>query len=117
MPFDKRLFRHVRMTDISAVACPCGSARRAFGDVPDAPASFHQVEISDHARLHYHKHTTEIYYVLSGEGFLELDDERVPIATGEAVMIQPGCRHRAIGRMTILNVVIPAFDPHDEWFD
>jgi hypothetical protein len=26
-------------------------------------------------------------------------------------------RHRAVGRMTILNVVVPPFDPADEWFD
>ena len=29
----------------------------------------------------------------------------------------PGVRHRAVGRMTILNVVVPPFDPADEWFD
>ncbi len=27
------------------------------------------------------------------------------------------CRHRAIGKMKIVNIPIPAFDPHDEWFD
>jgi len=26
-------------------------------------------------------------------------------------------RHRAIGKMKIVNIPIPAFDPHDEWFD
>ena len=26
-------------------------------------------------------------------------------------------RHRAVGRMRVLNVVVPAFDPADEWFD
>jgi hypothetical protein len=33
------------------------------------------------------------------------------------VLIPPGVRHRAVGRMTILNVVVPPFDPGDEWFD
>ena len=37
-------------------------------------------------------------------------------APGE-VLIPPGVRHRAVGRMTILNVVVPPFDPADEWFD
>jgi hypothetical protein len=32
-------------------------------------------------------------------------------------MIKPGCRHRAVGRFTILNIPIPAFDPADEHFD
>ncbi len=30
---------------------------------------------------------------------------------------QPGCRHRAVGKMKIVNVSIHAFDPEDEWFD
>jgi len=32
-------------------------------------------------------------------------------------MIRPGCRHRAVGKLTMLIVPIPAFDPNDEWFD
>ena len=34
-----------------------------------------------------------------------------------AILIKPGCRHRAVGKMRIVNVPIPAFDPDDEWFD
>jgi hypothetical protein len=32
-------------------------------------------------------------------------------------MIPPGVRHRALGRMRVLIVVLPKFDPEDEWFD
>jgi mannose-6-phosphate isomerase-like protein (cupin superfamily) len=60
---------------------------------------------------------TEIYYVLEGEGHLELDGDRIELRPGCAVMIKPGCRHRAVGRLKIINVPIPAFDPADEWFD
>jgi hypothetical protein len=28
-----------------------------------------------------------------------------------------GTTHRAIGKMKIVNIPIPAFDPHDEWFN
>jgi quercetin dioxygenase-like cupin family protein len=55
--------------------------------------------------------------VLEGEGFLELDGEKIALRPLTAVMIKPGCRHRAIGRLKFLNVVMPAFDPADEWFD
>ena len=34
-----------------------------------------------------------------------------------AVLIPPGVRHRAVGRMTILNVVVPPCDPAEESFD
>jgi hypothetical protein len=33
------------------------------------------------------------------------------------VLIPPKVRHRAAGRMTILNVVVPRFDPADERLD
>jgi mannose-6-phosphate isomerase-like protein (cupin superfamily) len=104
---------------IEPVRCPCGWARRAFADVPDAPASVHRVEVEVDARTHYHREHTEYYYILecAPGAAIELDGERVPVATGHAVMIPPGVRHRAVGRMTILNVVVPPFDPADEWFD
>jgi mannose-6-phosphate isomerase-like protein (cupin superfamily) len=60
---------------------------------------------------------TEYYVVLEGEGWLELDGERVPVKPMTAIMIRPGCRHRAIGRLKIINIPVPAFDPEDEWFD
>jgi hypothetical protein len=33
------------------------------------------------------------------------------------IKIKPDCIHRAIGKLRILNVAIPAFDAGDEWFD
>jgi mannose-6-phosphate isomerase-like protein (cupin superfamily) len=104
---------------IKPVRCPCGWARRAFADVLDAPASVHRVEVEVDARTHYHREHTEIYYVLecAPGAAIELDGERVTVGTGHAVMIPPGVRHRAVGRMTILNVVVPPFDPADEWSD
>ena len=50
-------------------------------------------------------------------GAIELDGQRVTVGAGHAVLIRPGVRHRAIGRMSILNVVAPPFDPAGEWFD
>jgi mannose-6-phosphate isomerase-like protein (cupin superfamily) len=104
---------------IEPIRCSCGWARRAFAGAPNAPASVHRVEIEVDARTHYHREHTEIYYILEcgADAAIELDGERVPLATGHAVMIPPLVRHRAMGRMTVLNVVVPPFDPADEWFD
>lgn len=104
---------------IAPVRCPCGWARRAFGDVAGAPASMHRVQIELDARTHYHQGHTEIYYVLDcvDGAAVELDGEQVPVRAGSAVLIPPGVRHRAVGRMTILNVVVPPFAVADEWFD
>jgi quercetin dioxygenase-like cupin family protein len=104
---------------LDPVRCPCGWARRAFADVPGAPATVHRVEIEADARAHYHRDHTEIYYVLecAAEAAVELDGDPVAVGPGVAVLIPPGVRHRAVGRMAILNVVVPPFDPADEWFD
>ena len=104
---------------IAGVACPCGTARRAFAEVEDFPATIHRTEIAADARLHYHKRLTETYYVLDCEpgAAMQLDDELLPVRPGTCVLIRPGTRHRAVGRMTVLIVVLPKFDPADEWFD
>jgi mannose-6-phosphate isomerase-like protein (cupin superfamily) len=110
-------FEIVRPADLPAVECPCGQSRRAFLEESDGVASLHIVDISTDARAHYHERLTEIYYILEGEGEMELDGERHPVRPGDAILIKPGCRHRAIGRLRVLNVPVPAFDPEDEWFD
>lgn len=112
--------KNYRLADLNAidpVRCPCGFSRRAFATPDNALATMHVVEIQKDARTHYHKKMTEIYLVLEGEGHLELDGELVPVRPMTSIMIQPGCRHRAIGKLKIVNVAIPAFDEADEWFD
>ncbi|HEX2477287.1 MAG TPA: cupin domain-containing protein [Lacipirellulaceae bacterium] len=112
-----KCFQIARVADLPPIACPCGQARRAFVDDADGVASMHVVDISVDARVHYHKRMTEIYYILEGDGYIELDGERHAVRPGDAIMIKPLCRHRAIGRLRVLNVPVPAFDPDDEWFD
>ncbi len=77
----------------------------------------HLVEISADSRAHYHKKMTEIYVVLEGEGHIELDGQLHAVKPLTAVYIKPGCRHRALGKLKILNIPVPAFDETDEWFD
>ncbi len=81
-------------------------------------ASLHIVEIEQDSKLHYHKRMTEIYFVLEGEGTLEVDGDVIPLKPETSVLIRPGCRHRARGKgLKIINVPIPKFDPEDERFD
>ena len=99
---------------IEPVPCSCGYARRAFNDSSNNVATLHVVDIKTDAEVHYHKKMTEIYLILEGEGFLELDGEKIPVQPMTSVLIKPGCRHRAIGNLRIVNIPIPAFDPADE---
>ena len=106
-----------QLDEVPGTPCPCGVARRAFL-VPENPvASLHMTDITEDAQTHYHRRMTEIYFVLEGGGFIELDGERVAVRPNSAVLINPGCRHRAVGRMRILNMPVPAFDETDEYFD
>ena len=107
------------LDEVTAVPCPCGLSRRAFVQPDNPVATLHVVDISVDARTHYHKKLTEIYYILEteGEAFMELDGQLIPVRPGTAVLIRPYTRHRAVGRMKIINVPVPAFDPQDEWFD
>ena len=115
----ERQYRIVDFAEIPGVPCPCGTARRAFADVPEFPATVHVTSISVDAQLHYHKRLTETYYVLEcGAGArMQLDSEIVPVKPGTCIMIPPGVRHRAIGEMKVLIIALPKFDPADEWFD
>ena len=110
-------FEVAHFDEIEAVKCPCGLARRAFALPDNETATLHVVEIQEDARVHYHKEHSEIYLILEGQGHMELDGERVPIRPFSTILIKPLCRHRAVGRLRIVNVCIPPFDPADEWFD
>jgi len=75
------------------------------------------VDIQQDSRTHNHREMTEIYLVLEGEGQMELDGQLIAIKPMTAIYIKPGCRHRAIGNLKIINIPIPAFNDSDEWFD
>ena len=110
-------YRLAHMDRIEPVPCPCGMTQRAFVDDADGIASLHVVDVTSETRTHYHKNLTELYFVLEGHGTIELDGKAFEVRPGTSILIKPGCRHRAMGDLKILNVPIPAFDPNDEWFD
>lgn len=104
-----------QLDEIDPVPCPCGEARRAFKEPWNTLASVHLTDISQDSKRHFHKKMTEIYIVLEGEGYLEADGQRHPLKPMTAVMIRPGCVHRAVGKLRILNIPMPPFDPTDEF--
>jgi|GEM_PF-218756 len=106
-----------QLDDMETQQCACGTTRRAFVTEENDVATMHMVDISKDSRTHYHKKMTEIYLILEGEGHLELDGEMIPVKPLTTIFIKPGCRHRAVGKLKIVNIPIPAFDPEDEFFD
>ena len=114
-----RRWKHADFADIAGVPCPCGTARRAFADVAEFPGTVHITEIAENAQRHYHRTLTETYFFLkcADDAQMELDGEMIAIRERQCIVIPPGVRHRALGRMTVLIIVLPKFDPADEWFD
>ena len=112
-------YRMVDFAEIPGVPCPCGTARRAFADVAEFPATVHVTSITSDAQVHYHKRLTETYYFMEcgPDARMQLDGEEVTVKPGVCILIPPGVRHRAIGEMKVLIVAMPKFDPADEWFD
>lgn len=109
----------VRLDELPAVECPCGTARRAFADRADLPATVHLTHITREARTHFHRKQTEVYVILTCDdaAAIELDGVLHPVSPHCAVLIPPGVRHRGVGEMTVLIYCTPKFDPSDEHFD
>jgi mannose-6-phosphate isomerase-like protein (cupin superfamily) len=105
------------MDQVETTHCPCGLTRRAFLTSDNDTATLHLLDVHEDAEVHYHKKITEIYLILEGQGYMELDGELLPVKPMSAILIKPGCRHRAVGKLRVALTAIPAFDPEDEWFD
>jgi mannose-6-phosphate isomerase-like protein (cupin superfamily) len=92
--------------DITPWAETCGQIRPLLEEKDEAAAEVHHLEITD-ARLHYHEHTDEIYYILGGQGQMQLDDDTIPLSEGVVVYVPRGMKHRAWGDLKVLVVCIP----------
>lgn len=114
---DEKGYLIAHMEDIEPSRSTCGSSRRAFITPENKAASIHRLDLRKDVTPHCHKEMTEIYYILEGEGAVELDGEDVPVKPGTAVLIKPGTFHRGKGKMQLLVFCIPPFHQGDEFFE
>jgi mannose-6-phosphate isomerase-like protein (cupin superfamily) len=107
-----------RVADTLSVPCPCGTSTRVLTGADAAPCSLHVTTMREATR-HYHRDTTEVYYILEGSGKMELNGDWVDVGPGTVVWVEPGTRHRVVSGAGLKSIVfaIPAFNPDDEWFD
>jgi mannose-6-phosphate isomerase-like protein (cupin superfamily) len=85
----------------------CGEIRCLIEEKDGAAGEVHHVKIQD-AKLHYHAHTDEFYYVIAGDGTMTLDGEEMELHPGVVVYVPRGVRHKAQGDLTVLVVCVPA---------
>tara|TARA_Y100001968_G_C19393964_1_gene737170 strand:- start:1074 stop:1445 length:372 start_codon:yes stop_codon:yes gene_type:complete len=94
----------------------CGHRYRLISqDDENVAAWAHAVDI-DGAKPHYHKLSTELYYVLEGSGKVVLDGKEQEVRPGTMVHIPSGVVHGAIGQMRVLVVGIPDIDDSDVYY-
>jgi mannose-6-phosphate isomerase-like protein (cupin superfamily) len=107
-----------KLSDAQSVPCPCGVSTRPLTAADGAPCSLHVTAICDSAR-HYHRETTEVYYILEGTGKIELNGAWYELEPGTVIWIEPGTRHRVVSAAGLKTIVfaLPALNPADEWFD
>ena len=107
-----------KLIDAPIVPCSCGVSTRPLTALDGAPCSLHVTAIRDSVR-HYHRKTTEVYYILEGTGKIELNGDWHDLEPGTVIWIEPGTRHRVVSEAGLNTIVVglPAFDASDEWFD
>ena len=94
----------------------CGDRRRLFSIADDSPEAFiHQVRIRN-AKPHYHRLSTEYYYVLEGSGTMVLDGEEVLLRKGTTLEIRPGTVHEARGDVLVLVIGVPSIAEKDTYY-
>lgn len=107
-----------RQQEAPTVPCPCGQSTRIVtrADVPGC--NLHVTFIQDSVK-HYHKNCTEVYYILEGEGKMELNADVVDVAPGTVIYIEPNTPHRLWSQAGVSTIVFgfPALEPEDEYFD
>jgi mannose-6-phosphate isomerase-like protein (cupin superfamily) len=66
---------------------------------------------------HHHPRTEEIYYILEGQGLMQVGDETRAIGPGDAIAIPPGATHqiRNAGSVVLkfLCCCVPAYEDED----
>ena len=68
---------------------------------------------------HYHRASEEIYFVLEGEGELEIDGEARRVAPGDAALIPPGAWHEivAVSPLRFICCCAPPYRHEDTFFE
>ncbi len=94
------------LLDVQPWTETCGQIRPLLEEKDGAVAEVHHLLITK-AKLHYHQHTDEIYYILDGQGRMALDEQEIELHKGVVVYVPRGVKHRAWGELTVLVVCIP----------
>ena len=78
------------------------------------------LEAGQSTQRHYHGRLEEIYFIVEGEGVMELDGDVAPVRPGDAILIPPGAWHQitanATNRLRLLCCCAPPYSHDDTFF-
>ncbi len=103
-----------------------GSLIRELCGIPSGGTSWHSVaeatlEPGQATERHYHAESEEVYFILEGEGDMELDGEAAHVTVGDAIPIPPGAWHtlRNTGdrALRLLCTCAPPYRHEDTFFE
>jgi mannose-6-phosphate isomerase-like protein (cupin superfamily) len=79
------------------------------------------LEVEQATERHYHRLTEEIYFVLKGQGKMEVDGETTYVRPGDAVLIPAGAWHQlennGTSELRILCSCAPPYSHDDTFFE
>jgi mannose-6-phosphate isomerase-like protein (cupin superfamily) len=79
------------------------------------------LEPSQATQRHVHRVTEEIYFVVKGQGDMEVDGEHAQIRPGDAVLIPAGAWHslenNGTSELRILCCCVPPYSHDDTYFE
>ncbi|RDC55110.1 cupin domain-containing protein [Pedobacter chinensis] len=65
-----------------------------FGDVKNLKTIFRKRILKSGSSIGYHlQKEDEIYYVISGNGIMQMNDKTFPVKPGDAILTRPGSSH------------------------
>jgi mannose-6-phosphate isomerase-like protein (cupin superfamily) len=103
-----------------------GSLIRELCGIPSGGTAHHSVaeamlESGQATERHYHAESEEAYFILEGEGDMELDGESATVRAGDAIPIPAGSWHRLKNTgsepLRLLCTCAPPYRHEDTFFD
>jgi mannose-6-phosphate isomerase-like protein (cupin superfamily) len=101
-----------------------GSTIRSLLDLSNAPVKKQSLAEASlvaggETERHYHRLSEEFYYVLVGQGQIEIDGEEKTVVPGDAILIPAGAWHQISSEkgMRFLCCCAPAYAHEDTYFE
>ena len=100
-----------------------GSEIRSILDRANAPVlnqslAEARIPLGEATERHFHKLSEEFYFLLEGNGTMEIDGETQAVAPGDAILIPPGAWHQitADTQLRFLCACAPPYAHEDTYF-